>query len=283
MVLFLLGFSFYFLARLEALVFFSSGSVNFNTLAPTGVLSGSGWQFQGRWRSFLGTPVAPSFFITAKHVGGDVGDVFSWNGTNYTTVGKVDHPMADLTLWRIGGRFPTFAPLYTQGNEVGRALVVFGRSAARGPEFRVPSASPTQLRGWQWGGSGAGTMRWGQNEVDRVITLSGAQYLMVGFNRSGGVNEATLASGDSGGAVFIKDGMTWKLAGINYGVEADFSTNAAGTTIKAAVFDAGNTFHGAVPGKRVFIPDQSADVSASWVATRISVYSQWIRATAGLP
>lgn len=281
-VVFLLGLFLQFAPRLEALIFYSSGSSTFNTSAPTGALSGSGWQFQGRWGGFLGTPVGPSHFLTAKHVGGTVGGLFSWNGTNYTTVGKVDHPTADLTLWRVSGRFPRYAPLYTASSETGRSIVVFGRGLIRGSEVRVANASPLPLRGWQWG-SGSGVMRWGENRVDGVVVIQGAAYLAAGFDRTGGVNEATLASGDSGGAVFIWDGGTWKLAGINYGVESDFATSASQASFRAAIFDAGGLFYGASIRQRFFIPDQPADIRAAWVATRVSAYSAWIRSTAGLP
>lgn len=281
-VVLLLGLCIQFASRLEALIFYSSGSRTFNTSAPTGALSASGWQFQGRWGSFLGTPVGPSHFLTAKHVGGTVGGLFSWDGTNYTTVGKVDHPTADLTLWRVSSRFPRYAPLYTASSETGRSIVVFGRGLIRGAEVRVANASPMPLRGWQWG-SGSGVMRWGENRVDGVVVIQGAAFLAAGFDRTGGVNEATLASGDSGGAVFIWDGGTWKLAGINYGVESDFAATADQASFRAAIFDAGGLFYGASISQRFFVPDQPADVRAAWVATRVSAYSAWIRSTAGLP
>lgn len=269
--------------RMDALVFYSSGATTFNASAPTGSLANSGWQFQGRWGSFLGTPVARSFFLTAKHVGGSVGGVFSWNGVNYTTVAKVDHPTADLTLWRVSGTFPSFAPLYTAGNEVGKPLVVFGRSAARGAAVTVTNASPGPLRGWAWGSAGGGTVRWGQNTVEAVTTLGGASYLVAAFDRSGGVNEATLAGGDSGGAVFIQDGGTWKLAGINYAVQADFAATATGASFKAAIFDAGGLYYGANLNQRFLVEDLANDQSAAWLATRVSSYGSWIKATAGLP
>ncbi len=269
--------------RVEALIFYSSGSTTFNTAAPSGSLAGSGWQFQGRWGSFLGTPVAPNFFIAAKHVGGKVGDVFSWNGVSYTTVAKVPHPTADLVLWKVSRAFPSYSPLYTASNETGRSLVVFGRSAARGAEVSVTNASPSALRGWKWGGPGGGTIRWGQNAVHSVTTMGGASYLVAGFDRAGGVNEATLATGDSSGAVFINDGTGWKLAGINYGVQADFAMTATAPSFRAAIFDAGGLYVGATVSQRFFLPDQAADMSAAWFATRISSYAAWIKTTAGLP
>src|SRR3954447_4882069 len=66
-----------------------------NTSPPTGSLLNSGWQFEGQWGNFLGTPIAPTgatstkFFITAAHVGG--AGSFQYNGTQYlvdTTFGS---------------------------------------------------------------------------------------------------------------------------------------------------------------------------------------------------
>lgn len=268
--------------RLDALIFYSNGSAKYNTTAPTGDLAGSGWELQGKWGGFLGTPVAPSWFVAAKHVGGTVGQVFTLNGVSYVTVAKVNHPTADLTLWQVSGVFPSHAPLYTLADEVGKSLVVFGRSAVRGTTVNVSGMSPTPLRGWLWGGPGFGTVRWGQNVVARTAAFGGGDFIVATFDRTGGSNEATLATGDSSGAVFIRDGVTWKLAGINYGVEADFAKTSTGSSFKAAVFDAGGMFYGATVGQRSYVSDQVADVATGWYATRISTYAEWIRTTTGL-
>ena len=142
----------------QALVFITSGDPTFNTTAPGGALTDSGWQFQGQWSGLLGTPVAPNFFLAAKHGGGTVGGAFSYQGSGYLTTAKFDHPTADLTLWQVASAFPTYAPLYTGTDEAGKNLVVFGRSATRGEEVTVSGASPTSLRGWLWNGPGGGTL-----------------------------------------------------------------------------------------------------------------------------
>ena len=268
--------------RADALIFLATANASFNTTAPTGDLAGSGWELQGRWGSFLGTPVAPSWFLAAKHVGGSVGQVFTLNGVNYVTVARVNHPTADLTLWKVSSTFPSYATLYTSLDEVGKPLMVYGRSAARGAEVNVEKATPTALRGWRWGGAGMGTVRWGQNVVQGAATLGGAQYLIASFDRLGGPNEATLATGDSSGGVFIREGTAWKLAGINYAAQADFALTATGTAFKAAIFDAGGLFAGATVGQRTPVRDGAVDVPASWLATRVSAYATWIRSTTGL-
>lgn len=258
-----------------ALIFISSGDVGFNTMPPTGPLEGSGWQYQGSWQGLLGTAIAPNQFITAKHIGGGVGGTFNYQGSSYTTTVRFDHPTADLTVWQVSGTFPSYAPLYTGTSEIGQDVVLFGRSAVRGAEVNVPGASPTPLRGWQWGSAGGGMTRWGENRVDDVVLLGGAQYLAAGFSLNGGPNEAMLAAGDSGGGLFILDGGVWKLAGINSKVQSTYSMSAAGPTFQAAIFDGGGLFAGTTSGL-LELPDGVPDWEASFLSTRVSAYQDWI-------
>src|SRR5262245_56014849 len=99
-------------AEAHALVFYSTGDPNFNTTPPTGSLSDSGWQWQGAWGGFLGTPIAPHHFLTASHVGGSTNQLFRLNGVDYRTIAMFDDPETDLRIWQVDGTFPSFAPLY---------------------------------------------------------------------------------------------------------------------------------------------------------------------------
>lgn len=262
----------------NALIFMSSGATSFNTTAPAGPLANSGWELQGKWGQFLGTPVSSNWFIAAKHVGGKVGDTFALYSIGYKTVRRVDHPTADLTLWRVARPFPRHAALYTLPNETGKHLVVFGRSAPRGTAANVTNGAVVTFKGWQWGTAGAGITRWGTNVVQSVAQGGGSHYLVMTFDRSGGLHEATLATGDSSGGVFIKDGAAWKLAGINYAVQADFARAQSGASFNGALFDAGG-FWSVVGGARMWNPDVAQDVPTQWIATRVSSFSAWIRAT----
>ena len=73
----------------RAVLFQSTGDPAYNTSAPSGALANSGWQYEGFWSTsvevstnvyavgnFLGTPIAPRFFITATHIFGTSNDVF---------------------------------------------------------------------------------------------------------------------------------------------------------------------------------------------------------------
>jgi hypothetical protein len=265
-----------------ALIFSSSGEVGFNSTAPTGPLAGSGWQYQGSWYDVLGTPVAPGYFLTAKHVGGAIGDSFTYQGSPYATTARIDHPTADLTLWKVSGTFPSYAPLYSGNSEAGKGIVLFGRSAVRGAEVNVPGASPTPLRGWRWGSAGYGVIRWGENQVDATEVFGGADYLVAGFSYGAGVNEATLATGDSGGGVFILDGGIWKLAGINSKVVSTVSFSPVEPTFQAAIFDLGGLYASTTSGL-VLIPDELGGLEAFFLSTRVSTYANWVQTVTAVP
>jgi hypothetical protein len=233
-----------------------------------------GWQYQGRWKVFLGTPISPRHFITAGHVGGAVGQAFTYNGVNYTTSAMYDDPASDLRIWQVGGRtFPSYAPLYTATAEKGRMSLVYGRGTRRGAEVRVNNA----LKGWRWGGFD-GVQSWGQNAIDGVVTLGTGtgQLLHFDFDRTGAFNEAAVSGGDSGGGLFVKDNGVWKLAGINYGVDGPFSLDGtADTQFLGAMLDTGGLYT-KQKGVWKLNPDSAVDTPASGYATRISSNMAWI-------
>lgn len=265
------------------MIFLSTDDPNHNTSAPVGDLANSGWELQGRWNDFLGTPIAPNLFLTAKHVGGAVSNLFHFQGVTYRAVASYGDPESDLRIWRVCGEFPTFAPLYTKPDETGKPLVVFGRGLTRGSEIVVDGLPQAEAKGWRWGGS-RGVMRWGENSVSQVLDGSGlpdldtsGELLAAEFNRDGGDNEAHLAGGDSGGAVFIQDGAQWKLAGINYAVDGPFNTNddPENAGFNAALYDKGGLFE---KNGEAWVPvaDTPIDVPTRFYATRVSARQDWI-------
>jgi hypothetical protein len=261
-------------AAVKGVVVFSSDAPETYITAPTGALSGSGWQYQGDWGGFLGTPISSQYFITAAHVGRSVGDQFTYQGVSYTTVGRQVDPTSDLCVWQINGAFPSYAPLYTKRDEVNQQLVVFGNGAGRGSEVQLAG----QSKGWNWGGSGF-QQRWGVNQVSGVIDGGAGlgELLQAEFNAGAGPSEAHLSSGDSGGGVFIQDAGVWKLAGINYGVDGPFSTDGTqNTAFYAVLYDVGGFYYESAPDTWVYVPDQAADIPSSFYATRISSHLDWI-------
>jgi hypothetical protein len=269
----------------QAVLFYSTADPAYNTTPPTGTLVNSGWQFEGFWGSFLGTVIGPSYFITAHHVGGNVGDPFVFQGTTYTTTAFYDHSASDLRIWSVQGSFPTHAPLYTKSNEAGQGLVVFGRGTQRGQPVTVPGVIGAVLRGWEWGVAD-GLERWGQNQVESIqegdklappgSNVAIGEVLTALFNAGGGPNEAHLSIGDSGGAVFIRDGTIWKLAGINYAVDGPYNTNDSGAGFEAAIFNEDGLYVGQ-EGNWTLTPDSPTPQPGAFYATRISAHITWIQ------
>src|SRR5579871_5134495 len=151
--------------RCNAVLFVATGDPAYNTNAPTGTLTTSGLQYEGQWGTFLATPIAPNFFVAAKHVGGAIGQVFTLNGVAYHTTAVFDGSNTDVRLWQVMETFPSYAPMYTNSDEVGKPFVVFGRGTDRGGAVVVNNAT----KGWQWGSTN-NIERWGQNVVGRIVT-----------------------------------------------------------------------------------------------------------------
>ena len=255
----------------RAIVFYSTGDPAFNTTAPTGALTGSGWQFEGYWAGSLATAIASNFFITAQHVGGSVGGTFTLNGTSYTTTAVYDDPGSDLAIWKVSTAFPAWAPIYTASDTAGSPLVVFGSGDNRGADVSAAG----QLKGWQW--SGAQAERWGENIVAGTINYNGSTLLYANFDAGAGVNEATLALGDSGGGVFIRQNSVWSLAGVNFAVDGPFNTTNTGTGFFAAIFDQGGLYYtNDVTKTWDYITPQTNNIPSSFYATSISARQDWV-------
>ncbi len=260
----------------SALLFFSSGDPSKNTTAPTGPLAGSGWQYQGQWGSVTGTPIAPRHFISAAHINGMVGSTFIYQGVTYTTVAKFDDPDGDLQIWEVDKTFPTYAPLYTGSDEVGKDVVFFGRGGPRGSEVTLSS----QSKGWLWTDPDA-ILRWGENTI--VANLDGGSYghnlLALEFNNDAGPNEAGFSAGDSGGGLFINDGGTWKLAGVNSYADGPYGPNSTpfDQQFSASLFDTEGYYGDTLNGWE--------DVSGPGLiyVSRISSSQAWISSIAAVP
>ena len=277
-----------------AVIFHGTDDPLHNTSAPTGSLVKSGWQLQGRWHGFLGTPIGPNHFITATHVGGAVGDRFTLNGVEYLTTARHVDANSDLTIWQVDTRFSDWAQLYSRSDEVGKNFVVFGRGTRRGAAVQVGSGLTAVTKGWKWGDYD-GVTRWGENTVEDVVDADGnpqsviisgqvaiGPLLRATFDANAGENEAMLSSGDSSGAVFINDAGTWKLAGINYAVDGPYNTSPTGSGFAACIFDEGGLYKGR-EGSWILTPDLPTKQAGAFYMTRISARLEWIRGVIGDP
>ena len=282
----------------RAILFSDTDNAAFNTTAPTAAYEDSGWQYQGYYGSFLGTMIAPQYFITAQHMGTQGGTftqagIFSGGADVAYTIdaaangglGYWDIAGTDLRILKINEYFPTYAPLYTGSSEIGMTLVTMGRGGVRGAEVIVSG----NVNGWL-AEAGDGTTRWGTNRVNSITSFGGVGDVLVSqFNDSGLFHttaEATLSSGDSGGGVFVNDGGIWKLAGINYSIDGFFDTNNVtgdGSEFSAALTDRGGLYQGSDAQGWTYIPDLPLDNPSSFYASRISSNAAAIQSIAVVP
>jgi hypothetical protein len=247
-----------------------------NTTAPPGTLATAGWQYEGEWQGLLGTAISVNSFITAEHIGGGVGDYFTFGGRRYKVTAGYDDPNSDLQVWHIRGRLPTWAPLNRTLNETGKTAMIFGRGTLRGGEVRYND----QLKGWFWGAS-SGQTSWGMNQI--TASSSGKADAEAGgarikgtrlywtFDRDGMKQEGALSPGDSGGGVFIESDGKWVLAGVNFATQGDFAFPGSGVVEHAALLD----FGGLNAGDSL-IEDTAADIPARQFATRVGTQMDWI-------
>jgi trypsin len=230
-----------------------------NTTAPA---DDPGWDRVGTVNGSSGVYLGEGYVLSAKHV--NAGD-FTLGSTTYS-IDSTYTPQyfetqpgmfADLVIYKIlSAPSMSLLPIYTASSEIGQTGTFIGFGLDRGDEVSG--------QGWLWGSPN--TKRWGQNVIDTTLTLSdpGVQLhyeaLITDFDRVGGLGtglaeESHGAYGDSGGALFIKQGSTWKLAGI-----------------MTAVTENGRSFY----DNDTILPGDQSDQLAS---VRLSAYSGWILAT----
>lgn len=234
------------------------GGTNYlsNTTAPA---DDPGWDRVGMVNGSSAVYLGNGFVLTARHV--NAGDLTLGLGTynldasfspQYLQTQSGPDQYADLVLFKVLNA-PEMAllPIYTGAAETGTIATYIGFGLDRGVE--VPG------QGWLWGTTQ--TKRWGQNVIDGSFTLDeGEAYYealvsdfdKVGLGSPGLGTEAHAATGDSGGALFIKDAGVWKLAGIMTGVTQD-----------------GRSFYDADPSPGPPDPDVL-------VSVRLSAYNDWI-------
>lgn len=278
----------------RAIVFEATADPTHNTTAPAGTFANSCWQYEGTYGSYLGTMIAPQYFITAQHFGTQ-GTTFTQSGvfsggadTTYnidTTAnggtGYWNIAGTDLRIFKIQETFATYAPLYTGSSETGLTMEINGRGGPRGADVLVGGV----LHGWQ-DTNPDGVARWGTNTVSGIYSSAIGDLITASFSASGTAEEATLSNGDSGGGVFVDDGGVWKLAGVNYSIDGMFDTNNVvgdGSDFNAALFDRGGLYQGSDSFGWTYIPDLALDNPSSMYASRISTSADSIMSIAMVP
>lgn len=255
-----------------------------DTSAPGDAALATRWNQVGNWGGFLGTPIASHFFLTAKHVGGAVGDSLTFlDGTSHQTVARFEDPGSDLALWQVSVAFDSarIVPLYTDATvALSAPLAIFGRGTARGTAvFGDAFGGGSEQKGWQWG-AGDGARSWGTNNLDGTYSAPGAGLQLVfSFSSDQGGTEGTLSVGDSGGPVFIQQAGVWSLAGINYAVQGPFNTTNSGGGFFAALYDVGGLYRTDGAGGWAYETPQGSAQPSYAFSTSTTARLAWIEGT----
>jgi hypothetical protein len=192
-------------------VIIASGDGTGNTSAPA---DDPGWDHVAILSWAASVYVGDGWMLTADHL--PAGDV-EIEGILYRAVlgSEVTVVPADLKLFRIESD-PGLPPLPIATGPPTGEVVMIGNGRNRGDEIYDWDPDP-RLDGWYWGPGRA--MRWGNNAVKNVSVEyplgSGIFFFTADFSEFGGTtHECQFAGGDSGGAVFSKNGDVWELTGI---------------------------------------------------------------------
>lgn len=208
-----------------------TGDGSGNTTAPS---DDPGFANVGVTGNYLsGVYLGYGWYLTADHVGETsiTLDGITYSAIPGSRVVLETSPgvLADLALVRINGSPPLPPLVLSSGSPaVGNTVTLVGNGFNRQTTQSCWNASFVELgscvgplvafRGYKRLGSNR-TLRWGRNVVTAVdldIPMPGTETraFQVDFDQSGIGYEAQAVPGDSGGAVFLKRGSQWELAGV---------------------------------------------------------------------
>lgn len=221
-----------------------NGATPRNVSAPIDLAHLSLWNLQGDVGGFLGTPIGPRAFIAADHAFGGLPSITHGITTRATGSSSLIAG-TDLRVYTLASGAPSFttwAPLWNEsvdGSEVGRPTVTFGRGRQRGATVYFPAAGTTPI-GFAWGADDR-VRSWGVDSIDSLASSDNVHLNFIAVDFKGtGTDEFALSGGDSSGAMFVRTpGGTWKLAGINYGVDVfNYASGIQPGYVQASIYDA---------------------------------------------
>lgn len=231
----ILGLLFIFLPFTVKAVLVYDGTSD-NQLAPP---DDPGWDAIGKFTTtgkvgsavFLGNVGGFAWFLTANHVptSATTLEIASSTYTAFFDVQQIG--IADLKVFRLNSEITGLSPvtLATTTPTIGKSVTMIGFGKQGTKVTWDTSTNPwtqpgSNAEGYTW--SDPNIMQWGTNEVHGVSLLVGTTVsFATDFDDVAGRAQGSL--GDSGGAVFIKEGSVWELAGIMFAVGVSDGTNYA--------------------------------------------------------
>ena len=213
------------IAQARAVIVYGGAGTQ-NTTAPS---DDPGWANVGSNGVYIGAYSSGYWVLTATHVG--AGNI-TLAGTTYNAVaGSGVQVAGDLYAFRIAANphLPNLT-LSSVGPTTGSSVVMIGNGRNRATSLTTwyvdvgtdPytwstsffAAADGTLNGYLYGSGNS--KRWGTNTIDGVTTYDNGTGVTTGlytdFDAVTGQSQG--AGGDSGGALFYKNGSTWELAGI---------------------------------------------------------------------
>jgi hypothetical protein len=211
----LLAFALLLGAPAQALVYVS-GTGQGNTSPPP---DDPGWNHMARVSGLNGIYIGNGWVITADHVptGNPViqGVWYAVVPGSAVTLENPDESLADLKVFRVDPH----PPLPLMPIRATTPLADTDVTMIAGGVLRGTATSWMGYDGWFWGGTSG--MHWGTNEVYETGLEGNNWVISTDFTKpslGGTTHEAQGATGDSGGALFIKNGGTWELAGVLFAI-----------------------------------------------------------------
>lgn len=210
-----------------------------------------GWANVGSVGGATGIYLGDGWVLTAAHVWGSGQSTASFDGQSYAIQSDSAHRLQqpgtgspiDLELFRLVGAPSDLPGLTLSSTAPPRSATVLGIGNGRNR-----SATETWWNSlWQQASPGDGTAhgfsygsgnrkRWGENTIAQNNVLINAGYgdtytLKTVFDAGGGISEMQAATGDSGGALFFKNGADWELAGVILAISSPYSGQPGGTAL----------------------------------------------------
>ncbi len=177
---------------------------------------GMNWDYVGSVNVGSAVAVGRRFMVTNRHFFTVPGDTVTVEGIDYTIEEVIDAPavsgdLPDLRLLKLTTPLPGYYDLYDGVfDEPNKDLIVVGTGYS-GTVNEIDST-------WAWSVATGREKRWGTTEFARFTWKTSLDLrslvIQTDFNFGNTPFEAGIASGDSGGAFFFKDGGEWKLAAV---------------------------------------------------------------------
>ena len=206
-----------------------TGDGSGNTTAPS---DDPGFTSVGSVNGLSGVYLGNGWVLTANHVGSGP---MVFDGVTYPAVpgswqrlsGSGPTPPDLAVLRMVGDPGLPVTALATAPPPPGSQVVMIGRGLSRGPALTWSGHD-----GWQW--TSPRVKRWGRNRITSTgLSILDTDSITMNFDSSGAAavsDEAHVAQGDSGGAVYWKSGGTWFLSGTLF-VSLTYSGQPSNTSL----------------------------------------------------